>query len=57
MFGLIKLVFWPLSFAFKLIRLPFTIMACITKLGCLLVIGGIVAGVIALFIWVIGPGS
>ncbi len=50
---LFKLVFWPLSFALKLIRLPFTIMSCITKLGCLLVIGGIVAGIVALFIWVI----
>lgn len=51
MLGLIKLVFWPLSFALKLIRLPFTIMSCITKLGCLLVIGGIVAGIIAIVIY------
>ena len=51
MFAIIKLVFWPLSFALKLMRLPFTIMACITKLGCLLVIGGIVAGVVALLIY------
>jgi len=50
-FALFKLLFWPLSFALKLIRLPFTIMACITKLGCLLVIGGIVAGIIALVIF------
>jgi len=50
-FALLKLVFWPLSFALKLMRLPFTIMACITKLGCLLVIGGIVAGVVVLLIY------
>ncbi len=51
MFGLIKLVFWPLSFALKLIRLPFTIISCITKLGCRFVIGGIVAGIVALLIY------
>lgn len=52
MFTLFKLLFWPIGFALKLIRLPFTIMACITKLGCLLVIGGIVAGIVALLIYV-----
>ena len=51
MFGLIKLLFFPLSFALKLIRLPLTIMSCITKLGCLLVIGAIVAGVVAVLIY------
>ena len=51
MFAVIKMVFWPLSFALKLVRLPFTIMSCITKLGCLLVIAGIVAGVVALLIY------
>ena len=45
------MVCWPLSFALKLVRLPFTIMSCITKLGCLLVIAGIVAGVVALLIY------
>ena len=45
------MVFWPLSFALKLVRLPFTIMSCITKLGCLLVIAGIVAGVVAILIY------
>jgi len=48
---LFKLVTLPISLAFKLIRLPLTIMSCITKLGCLLVIGSIVAGVIALLIY------
>ncbi len=51
MFGLIKLLFWPLSFALKLIRLPLTIISCITKLGCFLVIGGIVAVVIVAYIY------
>ncbi len=51
MFGLIKLLFFPISFALKLIRLPFTIISCITKLGCILVIGAVVAGVIAVFIY------
>ena len=51
MFGLIKLLFSLLSFALKLIRLPLTIMSCITKLGCLLVIGAIVAGVVAVLIY------
>ena len=51
MFALIKMVLWPLSFALKLVRLPFTIISCITKLGCLLVIAGIVAGVVAILIY------
>ena len=51
MFGLIKLLLFPLSFALKVIKLPFTIMSCVTKMGCLLVIGAIVAGVVALLIY------
>ena len=48
MFKLLGLVTWPISFAFKLLRLPFTIMSCITKLGCLLVVVGIPAVIVAL---------
>ena len=51
MFALIKLVFWPLRFAMMMMRLPLTIMSCITKLGCLLVIGGVVAGIVAVLIY------
>jgi len=34
----------------KLLKLPFTVMSCITKLGCLLVVIGILVVVIVLFI-------
>ena len=51
MFKLFGLVTWPISVALKLLRLPFTIMGCITKLGCLLVVAGIPAGIIALVIF------
>ena len=48
LFGLVTL---PLSLAMKLIRLPLTIMSCITKLGCLLVVIGIPAGIVVLLIY------
>lgn len=47
LFGLVTL---PLSLAMKLVRLPFTIMGCISKLGCLLVVFGIPVGLIVLVI-------
>ena len=50
-FKLIKLVTLPVSIALTLIRLPFTIMSCITKLGCLLLVVGIPAVIIALVIY------
>ena len=51
MFKLIGLVTLPIRLALKLLRLPFTIMSCITKLGCLLVVIGIPVGIIALVIY------
>ena len=48
---LFKLVTLPISLAFKLIRLPLTIMSCITKLGCLLVVIGIPVVIIVLIIY------
>lgn len=53
MFALIKLVTWPIRFAFTLMKLPFTIMSCITKLGCMLVLVAVVAGIIAVVIYVL----
>ncbi len=50
-FELFKLVTLPVSFALSLLRLPLTIMSCITKLGCLLVIVGIPAGIVVLVIY------
>ena len=47
----IKLITFPISLALKLIRLPFTIMSCIAKLGCLIVIAAVVAGVVALLVY------
>ena len=51
MFQLLGLVTLPLRLALKLIRLPLTIMSCITKLGCLLVVIGIPAVIIVLIIY------
>ena len=50
MFQLLGLVTLPLRLAIKLMKLPFTIMSCITKLGCLLVVIGIPVVVIVLII-------
>jgi len=49
-FKLLKLVTLPVSIALKLARLPFTIMSCITKLGCLLLVVGIPVVIIVLVI-------
>ena len=51
MFQLLGLVTLPIRFAIKLLKLPFTIMSCITKLGCLLVVIGIPVGIVALIIY------
>ena len=50
MFQLLKLATLPLRLLIKLLKLPFTIMSCITKLGCMLVVVGIPVLMIALFI-------
>ncbi len=42
----------PISLMMKLMKLPFTIMSCITKLGCLLVVIGIPVVIIVLIIWI-----
>ena len=51
MFKLLGLATLPLRVALKLLKLPLTIMSCITKLGCLLVVLGIPAVIIALVIY------
>jgi hypothetical protein len=50
MFQLLGLVTLPLRLILKLMKLPFTIMSCITKLGCLFVVIGIPIVVIVLII-------
>ena len=50
MFKLLGLATLPLRFAIKLMKLPFTIMSCITKLGCLLVVVGIPVLIIVLYV-------
>jgi hypothetical protein len=40
----------PINLALKLIKLPLTIMSCIFKLGCMLVVLGIPIAVIVLII-------
>ena len=50
MFQLLRLATFPLRLVIKLLKLPFAIMSCITKLGCMLVVIGIPVLVIALFI-------
>ena len=52
MFKLLGLLFLPISLMMKLMKLPFTIMSCITKLGCLLVVIGIPVAIIVLIIYV-----
>ena len=47
------LIFLPLRFALKLLRLPFTIMGCITKLACLLVVGIVIAIIVAVVIFLL----
>ena len=51
MFKLIGLVTLPIRLALKLLRLPFTIMSCITKLGCLLVVIGIPVAIVVAVIY------
>ena len=51
MFKLLGLLFLPISLMMKLMKLPFTIMSCITKLGCLLVVIGIPVVIIVLIIY------
>ena len=50
MFKLLGLLFLPISLLMKLMKLPFTIMSCITKLGCLLVVVGIPVVIVVLVI-------
>ena len=50
MFQLLGLVTLPLRLAIKLIKLPFTIMSCITKLGCLIMVIGVPACIIILIV-------
>ena len=51
MFQLLGLATLPLRLAIKLMKLPFTIMSCIPKLGCLLVVIGIPVGIVVLIIY------
>ena len=48
---LFKLITLPISLVLKLVRLPFTIMGCIAKLGCLIVVAGVVAGIVAVLVY------
>ncbi len=50
MFKLLGLLFLPISLMMKLMKLPFTIMSCITKLGCLLLVIGIPVVIVVLII-------
>ena len=50
MFQLLGLATLPLRLMLKLMRLPFTIMSCITKLGCLMLVIGIPALIVVLII-------
>ena len=50
MFKLIGLATLPLRMVIKLIKLPLTIVSCITKLGCLLVVIGIPPVIIVLWV-------
>ncbi|NQW24452.1 MAG: hypothetical protein HQ475_13535 [SAR202 cluster bacterium] len=45
------LVTLPISIVLKLVRLPLTIIGCVTKLGCALVIVGLPAGILVLYLY------
>ncbi|MCH7714074.1 MAG: hypothetical protein IIC99_10675 [Chloroflexi bacterium] len=47
----IKLITLPIRLVLKLVRLPFTIMGCIAKLGCLIVVAGVVAAIVAVLVY------
>ena len=51
MFKLFGLITLPLRLVLKLMKLPLTIMSCITKLGCLIVVIGIPVAIIVLIIY------
>ena len=46
-----KLLGLPLRLVLQLMKLPLTIMSCITKLGCLIVVIGIPVAIIVLIIY------
>jgi len=48
---LLGLITLPLRPVLKLMKLPLTIMSCITKLGCLIVVIGIPVAIIVLIIY------
>lgn len=47
------LITWPFRFALRLLRLPFTIMGWITKLACLLVVGIVIAIIVAVVVFLL----
>ncbi len=49
--SLFKLITLPIGLVLKLIRLPFTIMSCIAKLGCLIMVAGVVAAIVAVWVY------
>lgn len=50
MFQSLKLAALPLRMVIKLLKLPFTIVSCITKLGCMFLVIGIPVIAIVLYI-------
>ena len=51
MLKLIGLALFPVSLAMKLIRLPMTVASCVAKLGCLLLVFGVPAVTVVLYIY------
>ncbi len=45
------MITWPIGLVLSLIRLPFTIMGCIAKVGCLIMVAVVVAAVIAVLVY------
>lgn len=50
MFKLFGLVTLPLRMVINLMKLPFTILSCMTKAGCLLVMAGVPVLFIVLYV-------
>jgi hypothetical protein len=48
---LFKLATWPTGLILKLLRLPFTIVSCVMKLGCMIMVAIVVAGIVAAWVY------
>lgn len=53
MINLFKLITSPVRLALTLIKLPLTVMGCIGKLGCLLVVAAVIGVVVVVVVFLL----